>query len=72
MDLTWTDQEAAFREEVRHFTEENLPADIRDKQMHHQRLSKDDYLRWHRILADHGWGGAHLGQRIWWYRVECG
>ncbi len=56
MDLTWTDQEAAFREEVRHFTEKNLPTDIRDKQMHHQRLSKDDYLRWHRILADHGWG----------------
>jgi len=56
MDLTWTDQEAAFRKEVRDFTEKNLPTDIRDKQMHHQRLSKDDYLRWHRILADHGWG----------------
>ncbi len=56
MDLTWTEQEAAFREEVRSFTEENLPADIRDKQMHHQRLGKDDYIRWHRILADHGWG----------------
>jgi len=56
MDLTWTDQEAAFRKAVRDFTEKNLPTDIRDKQMHHQRLSKDDYLRWHRILADHGWG----------------
>ena len=56
MDLTWTPQELAFREEVRDFTEKNLPADIRDKQMHHQRLAKDDYIRWHRILADHGWG----------------
>ena len=37
MDLTWTEQEAAFREEVRAFTEKNLPSDIRDKQMHHQR-----------------------------------
>jgi alkylation response protein AidB-like acyl-CoA dehydrogenase len=56
MDLTWTKQEAAFREEVRAFTQSHLPADIRDKQMHHRRLAKDDYIRWHRILADHGWG----------------
>jgi len=73
MDLTWTDQEAAFREEVRHFTEENLPADIRDKQMHHQRLSKDDYLRWHRILADHGWGAPTWGKEYGgtgWNAVE--
>jgi len=56
MDLTWTAQELAFRQEVRDFAEKNLPADIRDKQMHHQRLGKDDYIRWHRILADHGWG----------------
>jgi alkylation response protein AidB-like acyl-CoA dehydrogenase len=56
MDLTWTPEELAFRQEVREFTEKNLPADIREKQMHHQRLAKDDYIRWHRILADHGWG----------------
>lgn len=56
MDLTWTEEEASFRKEVREFTEKNLPADIRAKQMHHQRLAKDDYLRWHRVLADHGWG----------------
>lgn len=56
MDLTWTDEEAAFRQEVREFTEKNLPSDIREKQMHHQRLAKDDYIRWHRILAKHGWG----------------
>ncbi len=56
MDLTWTEEEASFRKEVREFTEKNLPADIRAKQMHHQRLAKEDYLRWHRILADHGWG----------------
>ena len=56
MYLTWTEEEAAFRQEVREFTEKNLPSDIREKQMHHQRLAKDDYIRWHRILAAHGWG----------------
>ena len=56
MDLSWNEQEIAFREQVREFTEKNLPADIRDKQMHHRRLAKDDYIRWHRILAKQGWG----------------
>lgn len=73
MDLTWTNYEADFREEVRRFTETNLPADIRDKQMHHQRLAKDDYIRWHRILAKHGWGAPTWPQEYGgtgWNAVE--
>lgn len=56
MDLTWSDQERAFRLEVREFVESELPADIRDKVFRHQRLENTDYLRWHRILAKKGWG----------------
>lgn len=56
MDLTWTAQERAFRDEVREFVQAELPADIRDKVLKHQRLIDTDYLRWHRILADKGWG----------------
>ncbi|RTZ41667.1 pimeloyl-CoA dehydrogenase large subunit [Candidimonas sp. SYP-B2681] len=56
MDLTWNEHELAFREEVRDFVQTELPADIRAKVFKHQRLDKDDYLRWHRILARKGWG----------------
>ncbi len=56
MNLTWTPQERRFREEVRAFAEAKLPADIRDKVLRHQRLERDDYVRWHNILADQGWG----------------
>jgi alkylation response protein AidB-like acyl-CoA dehydrogenase len=59
MDLSWNQHEIAFREQVRDFTAKNLPADIRDKQMHHRRLARDDYVRWHRILAAHGWGAPN-------------
>ncbi len=59
MDLSWSEHEIAFRKQVREFTEQNLPSDIRDKQMHHRRLAKDDYIRWHRILAAHGWGAPN-------------
>ncbi|MFT0851805.1 acyl-CoA dehydrogenase family protein [Achromobacter sp. F4_2707] len=56
MDLTWNEQELAFRKEVREFVEAELPADIREKAFKHQRLTNTDYIRWHRILAKKGWG----------------
>ncbi len=59
MNLTWTPEERRFREEVRAFAQTKLPADIRDKVLHHQRLHRDDYVRWHNILADQGWGAPN-------------
>ncbi|CAG2155666.1 acyl-CoA dehydrogenase family protein [Cupriavidus numazuensis] len=56
MDLRFTAEEQAFREEVRAFVQANLPEDIRNKVLNHQRVEKDDYVRWHRILTAHGWG----------------
>ncbi|CAB3790997.1 Putative acyl-CoA dehydrogenase FadE17 [Paraburkholderia caffeinitolerans] len=56
MDLRFSADEEQFREEVRTFIRAALPADIRDKVLNHQRLHKDDYVRWQRILYEHGWG----------------
>ena len=59
MNLTWTPQERLFREEVRAFATDKLPQDIRDKVLRHQRLEREDYVRWHNILADQGWGAPN-------------
>ena len=59
MNLTWTPQERQFREAVRAFAAAKLPQDIRDKVLRHQRLERDDYVRWHNILADQGWGAPN-------------
>lgn len=56
MNLSFPPEVQIFREEVREFVRSNLPADLRDKVLGHQRLAKDDYVRWHRILHAHGWG----------------
>ncbi|WP_432262088.1 acyl-CoA dehydrogenase family protein [Cupriavidus sp. TMH.W2] len=64
MDLRFTAEEQAFREEVRAFAQANLPEDIRNKVFSHQRVEKDDYVRWHRILNAHGWG-APTWPRQW-------
>ncbi len=59
MDLSYSDQELAFRNEVRDWLAANLPKDIRDKVVNYQHLSKEDFLRWHKILAKKGWAVPH-------------
>jgi alkylation response protein AidB-like acyl-CoA dehydrogenase len=59
MDLNYSAEEQAFRHEVRTWLAEHLPADIRAKVTGYRELSKDDHLRWHRILAAKGWAVPH-------------
>ncbi|NMF88620.1 acyl-CoA dehydrogenase family protein [Aromatoleum petrolei] len=55
MDLRYTDEELAFRDEVRNFFKTALPADIRRKCELGQRISKEEMKRWVRILHEKGW-----------------
>jgi alkylation response protein AidB-like acyl-CoA dehydrogenase len=62
MDLSYSAEELAFRNEVRDWLAANLPTDIRDKVVGYHALSKDDYIRWHKILAAKGWAVPHWPQ----------
>ena len=55
MDLNYSPEETAFRDEVRSWLDANLPSDIRDRVVNYQELQKDDYMRWHKMLAQKGW-----------------
>jgi alkylation response protein AidB-like acyl-CoA dehydrogenase len=55
VDLNYSPEEAAFREDVRSWLASNLPRDLKDKVASYAHLSRDDLLRWHRILAKQGW-----------------
>jgi alkylation response protein AidB-like acyl-CoA dehydrogenase len=55
MDLSFTPEELAFREEVREFFRQALPPDIRGKVVLGQRLSKEELKRWTKILYAKGW-----------------
>jgi alkylation response protein AidB-like acyl-CoA dehydrogenase len=57
MDLNYTADDLAFRDTVRTFLEANLPADLKHKVLNHKRLSKEDIVRWHKIVAKQGWVG---------------
>ena len=59
MDLRFTPEENAFREEVRTFFKENLPDGIRKKAAEGIRYVKDDIVTWQRILNRRGWAVPH-------------
>ena len=69
MDLRFTPEELAFRDEVRTFMRTALPADIRSKLVEGRRLKKDDLVVWQRILNAKGWAVPHWpaewGGRNW-------
>ncbi|MGB6055442.1 MAG: acyl-CoA dehydrogenase family protein [Burkholderiaceae bacterium] len=69
MDLNFTPDETAFRQEVRDFLAASLPADISRKVREGLVVERDDYIRWQRILHAKGWGGpawpAQFGGTGW-------
>ena len=57
MDLAFTPEEQAFREEVRTWVRSNLPEDIANKVRNDLHLTRDDMQRWAKILGKKGWLG---------------
>ncbi|TYT27339.1 pimeloyl-CoA dehydrogenase large subunit [Luteimonas viscosa] len=82
MDLNFSPEEVAFRDEVRAFLVAHLPEDIRDRvRRGDDRNVSDDLRRWQRILHAHGWAAAmwpveHGGTgwdktRQYLFEIEC-
>jgi alkylation response protein AidB-like acyl-CoA dehydrogenase len=73
MDLHYTPEERAFRDEVRAFCASRLPQDIARKVRDHLRLDKSDYVRWQDLLAERGWLTGHWPREfggLGWSPVE--
>ena len=59
MDLNYSPEETAFRDEVHAWIEANLPSELRDKVLSYGELTKDELLAWHKTLAKKGWIAPH-------------
>ena len=57
MDLAFTPEEQAFREEVRAWVHNNLPPETAHKVHHALRLTRTDLQDWAKILGKKGWLG---------------
>jgi alkylation response protein AidB-like acyl-CoA dehydrogenase len=55
MDLSYSAEDRAFRDEVRAFVRASVPRDIVEKSLEYRHLGKDDFMRWQDILAAKGW-----------------
>lgn len=54
MNLDFSPEEVAFREEVRSFIEENYPEELKGTGSRED-LSRDQFLAWHKVLGKKGW-----------------
>ena len=59
MDLRFTDEEVAFRRDVRDFLKAALPERIRLKLVEGRKLGREDLTTWTRILHARGWSVPH-------------
>jgi alkylation response protein AidB-like acyl-CoA dehydrogenase len=59
MDLSFTPEERAFRDEARRFFRNEIPESIRQKGAEGKHLSKDDIVTAQRIMNARGWAAPH-------------
>ncbi|WP_310620165.1 acyl-CoA dehydrogenase family protein [Flexibacterium corallicola] len=59
MDLNYTPEELAFRDEVREFLKEQLPASLAEKVRNHRRIPREEYIDWHSRINARGWLNHH-------------
>jgi len=59
MHVTFTDEEVAFREEVRTAFSDEMPREIRDKQSQGVPLERQDYVKFQKFLHAKGWAGIN-------------
>ena len=60
MDLRFTPEELAFRDEVRSFIRDNFPADARQRLIEGKHSTKEDIVTWQRILYKKGLSLIHI------------
>ena len=59
MDLRFTPDEIAFRDEVRAFFKASVPESVRRKMTESRHVPKDDFVTWQRVLNKRGWATPH-------------
>ena len=59
MNLHFTAVEKDFQQEVQQFLQQKLPKDIATKTQKALHLSKDEYIRWQKILYQQGWAATN-------------
>ena len=60
MDLSFTPEQIAFREEVRRFLRDAMPPHIAEKAAVDAHFEMSEVMEWHRVLYRQGWVAPHF------------
>ena len=69
MELSYTNEEQEFRQEVRAFLKEKLPPELARKVKESKIATRDDMMRWHKHPLREGLDRAGLAEGIWRRRL---
>ncbi len=64
MDLSFSPEHEAFREEARAFIREAMPPHIAAKAAVDAHFEHDEVMEWHRVLARQGWAAPHWPEEV--------
>ncbi|MFT5040767.1 MAG: alkylation response protein AidB-like acyl-CoA dehydrogenase [Hyphomicrobiaceae bacterium] len=64
MDMSYTPEQIAFREEVRSWIEQAMPAQIKHKAENSGHFEHEEIMEWHGVLAAKGWAAPHWPQDV--------
>lgn len=64
MDLSFTPEQEAFREEVKAWIATSMPDDIRRRAEEDAQFSMEDVMRWHKLLHAKGWVAPHWPEKF--------
>ena len=64
MDMTFTPEQIAFREEVRAWIREAMPPEMRRRAENGANFEQSEILEWHKILYEKGWIAPHWPKEV--------
>ena len=59
MDLSFSAEDEQFRQEVRGWIQEAMPAHLKEKAANGAHYTNEETIEWHKILAEKGWAAPN-------------
>ena len=64
MDMTFTPEQIAFRDEVRSWIREAMPPEMRRRAENGANFEQSETMEWHKILYEKGWAAPHWPKEV--------
>jgi len=64
MDMTFTPEQLAFREEVRSWIQQAMPPEMRRRAENGADFGQEEGMEWHKILYEKGWVAPHWPEEV--------